>query len=56
MVAEMAARFGVHPDQIYAWKKTLVQVAPKVFADRVGPSDHLRERKLAELYEQLGSG
>ena len=49
----MAARFGIHPHQIYAWKKTLVQAPPRVFADHLGPSDELSERKLAELYEQL---
>ena len=27
---------------------------PRVFADHLGPSDELSERKLAELYEQLG--
>jgi hypothetical protein len=32
----------------------LVQAAPRVFADHLGPSDELSERKLAELYEQLG--
>jgi hypothetical protein len=48
------ARFGVHSHQIYTWKKALVQATPRVFADHLGPCDELSERKLAELYEQLG--
>jgi transposase len=32
-VAQLGARFGVHPHQIYARKKALVQAAPRVFAE-----------------------
>ena len=35
-VAELAARFGVKPNQIYAWKRALVEAAPKVFRDHLG--------------------
>ncbi len=53
-VPELAARFGVQPNQIYAWKKTLVEAAPRVFGEHPGRTDGLNERKLAELYEHLG--
>jgi transposase len=43
-VTELAARFGVRPNQIYAWKRALVEAAPKVFRDHLGRGDEPGER------------
>src|SRR3984957_7428416 len=53
-VPELAAHFGVHPHQIYAWKKALMNVAPKVFAGSRERTDGVSERALAKLHEQVG--
>jgi transposase len=53
-VPELATHFGVHPHQLYAWKKAFMNAAPKLFAGPRERTDEVSERKLAELYEQLG--
>jgi transposase len=53
-VAELAARHGIHPNQITKWKRQAIDGLAAVFDGKIIERDQVRDAELKDLHAKIG--
>ena len=53
-LADLAARFDVHPNQIESWKKHALEHGPELFARGRADASSEREEEIKTLHAKIG--
>jgi len=53
-LAELAAQYQIHPNQVSEWKRQLLANAPGLFSGKKSAAAKTEEELTAPLYEEIG--
>ncbi len=53
-IAQLASRFEVHPSQIHAWQRALVEGAPGLFGSERKSPEKAKGAEIDQLYRHIG--